>query len=233
MSTKRQIQTGGTYQLPPSGRGIAPDFTASPQEWQQTIIAAAEQVCPVRSLFGERVRGHVHDVVHGMHGWLHVAALSGSTRCVLAQVAALRQPGREARLSDGAVRAFQGVSPSLMHELCYTARLSPGASVHTISTEGWARLREAWQAWLECLHSGSFGASRDADTGRLSVIGSYSGTVEGGVQMGIATLFQQSQVCGNHLSGHPLRLSIPFIHPQDLKYAKDDYSLHGVSWLAK
>lgn len=123
--------------------------------------------------------------------WLHVAPLSAAN--AVCQVAAQRKS--EPKLLDGAVRAFQGVSPSLVHELCYTAHVSPSASVLEISTEGWALLWNAWKAWLERLQVGSFSTCRDADTGRLSVIGSYSGIVESGVQEGIATLFQQSQVC--------------------------------------
>ena len=45
MSSKRQIQTGGSYQLPPTAQGIVPDYYNSLAEWQQTITAAADQVC--------------------------------------------------------------------------------------------------------------------------------------------------------------------------------------------
>ena len=44
MSSKRQIQTGGTYQLPPRAQGIEPDYYSTLAEWQQVITAAADQV---------------------------------------------------------------------------------------------------------------------------------------------------------------------------------------------
>ena len=96
-------------------------------------------------------------------------------------------------MADGAVRAFQGVSPSLVHELCHAASISPTDSVHDISADGWSRLYDGWQDWLARLVSGNFAATQDAESGRLSVLGNYSDTVPGGVQVSIANLYSKSQ----------------------------------------
>ena len=45
MSSARQLQTGGTYQLPPKPQGIAPDLTETFDTWQQTVSQAAQMVC--------------------------------------------------------------------------------------------------------------------------------------------------------------------------------------------
>lgn len=91
------------------------------------------------------------------------------------------------------MRAFQGVSPSLMHELCHTASISPTDSVHDISPDSWSRLFASWQSWLTRIASGNFDATRDPESGRLSVLGSYSNSIADGVQVSIANLYQQSQ----------------------------------------
>ncbi len=44
MSSARQLQTGGTYQLPPQPQGIEPDLSESFDSWQQNITQAAQMV---------------------------------------------------------------------------------------------------------------------------------------------------------------------------------------------
>lgn len=44
MSSARQLQTGGQYQLPPKPQGIAPDLAESLDSWQQNISQAAQLV---------------------------------------------------------------------------------------------------------------------------------------------------------------------------------------------
>ena len=44
MSSARQLQTGGRYQLPPKPQGIAPDIAQSLHTWQQTVSQAAQMV---------------------------------------------------------------------------------------------------------------------------------------------------------------------------------------------
>lgn len=44
MSSARQLQTGGTYQLPPQPQGIEPDLSESFDSWQQNITQAAQML---------------------------------------------------------------------------------------------------------------------------------------------------------------------------------------------
>ncbi len=44
MSSARQLQTGGTYQLPPKPQGIEPDLSESFDSWQQNITQAAQML---------------------------------------------------------------------------------------------------------------------------------------------------------------------------------------------
>ena len=44
MSSARQLQTGGTYQLPPQPQGIQPDLSESFDSWQQNITQAAQML---------------------------------------------------------------------------------------------------------------------------------------------------------------------------------------------
>ena len=44
MSSARQLQTGGHYQLPPKPQGIPPDLTEPFDSWQNNISLAAQMV---------------------------------------------------------------------------------------------------------------------------------------------------------------------------------------------
>ena len=44
MSSARQLQTGGHYQLPPKPQGIPPELTESIDRWQNNISQAAQMV---------------------------------------------------------------------------------------------------------------------------------------------------------------------------------------------
>lgn len=44
MSSARQLQTGGTYQVPPKPQGLAPDLAELLDSWQQTVSQAAQMV---------------------------------------------------------------------------------------------------------------------------------------------------------------------------------------------
>ena len=44
MSSARQLQTGGRYQLPPKPQGIPPDLTEPFDSWQNNISQAAQMV---------------------------------------------------------------------------------------------------------------------------------------------------------------------------------------------
>lgn len=44
MSTARQLQTGGTYQLPPQASGIQPDKQEPFSDWQQNVTQGAQLI---------------------------------------------------------------------------------------------------------------------------------------------------------------------------------------------
>ena len=44
MSSARQLQTGGHYQLPPRPQGILPDLTEPVESWQNNVSQAAQMV---------------------------------------------------------------------------------------------------------------------------------------------------------------------------------------------
>ena len=69
-----------------------------------------------------------------------------------AQVAEQQRGGPS--LAAGCVRAFQGVSPSLVADLCGTAGVSASDSPAALSDGQWAALHGAWLAWLERVQSG-------------------------------------------------------------------------------
>lgn len=150
MSSLRQVQAGRQYQLPPPVNGVPP----SPQEpldtWRDNItraaaLAAAEQA----------------------------AAPSKKAAAAAAASSTVASAPRETVLA-GATRAYMGVSPALVEELCATASISPAASPDSLTPESWQALHAAWQAWLGRLHSGNFAPSSCPATGKFSVIDSYS-----------------------------------------------------------
>jgi hypothetical protein len=57
-------------------------------------------------------------------------------------------------LAAGCVRAFQGVSPSLVADLCAAVGVSPSDAPAALSGSQWAALHAAWLAWLERVQSG-------------------------------------------------------------------------------
>eukprot|EP00878_Enallax_costatus_P010306 GHUV01010756.1.p1 GENE.GHUV01010756.1~~GHUV01010756.1.p1 ORF type:complete len:558 (+),score=193.14 GHUV01010756.1:1099-2772(+) len=74
----------------------------------------------------------------------------------------------------GATRAYMGVSPSLVEELCKTAGVNPHSRPDSLRSQDWCELHGAWLAWLDRLHSGNFTACSCPSTGKFSVIGIYS-----------------------------------------------------------
>ena len=61
-----------------------------------------------------------------------------------------------------------------------------------LDNDQWARLYGAWRHWLESMQQGHFQPSLDPQTGRLSVIGSYSQQCEACVHAAVEDLFQSS-----------------------------------------
>ena len=93
-----------------------------------------------------------------------------------------------AGLSVAVAKAFQGVSPTLVAELCDRACVSATVPVEVIESQAWDRLYGAWLHWLQLLQEGGFTATQDGSTGRISFLGSYGEDVPGGVQTGLAML---------------------------------------------
>jgi hypothetical protein len=74
--------------------------------------------------------------------------------------------GGRPTVAGGCVRAYQGVSPALMEELCAAAGVDPGAHPQELTSAQWAALHGVWQGWLERVASGSFAATLDEAAGR-------------------------------------------------------------------
>jgi hypothetical protein len=143
MSSLRQVQQGRPYQLPPRAQGIAPSPDEPLAAWQDNITRAAA-----------------------------LAAAPPPHHQQQQQQQRQSEPKPQTLLS-GATRAYLGVSPALVEELCLTAGVQPTAEPSTLSTESWAALFSAWQAWLVKLQSSSFNPSSCSSRRRFSVLGGY------------------------------------------------------------
>ncbi|EFJ52975.1 hypothetical protein VOLCADRAFT_78603 [Volvox carteri f. nagariensis] len=76
------------------------------------------------------------------------------------------------RLVDGFIRAFHGVSPALVEEVCGAAGVTPEVRPSTLTQAQWEALYGQWMTWQERLRSGEFTATSDPSSGRYSVFGS-------------------------------------------------------------
>lgn len=160
MSSLRQVQQGRPYHLPPAVNGIPPSADEPLSSWQQNIIQAAALAAAERAAAGARK----HAAQAGQSGAAPSQQPAGS--------------GASSSTSEtvlaGATRAYMGVSPSLVEELCQVAGVSPTASPDSLSSQEWADFHIAWLAWLDRLHSGNFTASSCSSSGKFSVLGTYS-----------------------------------------------------------
>ena len=82
-----------------------------------------------------------------------------------------RAPDMRPTLAAGCLRAFRGVSPSLVQQLCSLASIPAEADPAALTGEQWAALHAQWQRWLERVASGSFGACRVPGSTAYSVLG--------------------------------------------------------------
>ncbi|KAF8058048.1 rqcH [Scenedesmus sp. PABB004] len=71
----------------------------------------------------------------------------------------------------GATRAYMGVSPALVQELCAAAGVDAAAAPGDLGDAGWAALHGTWLAWLAALEGGAFAPSACPATGRFTVLG--------------------------------------------------------------
>jgi hypothetical protein len=143
-SSLRQVQQGRPYALPPVTSGVAPDAGEPLGAWRANVERAA-----LLAAAPPQARG-------GDDGGSTKKGGRGGA------AAAPRRPG----VAAGAVRAYQGVSPSLMEELCGAAGVDPAADPRELPDAQWGALHSAWQGWLERVESGSFAATLDEAGGR-------------------------------------------------------------------
>lgn len=148
MSSLRQVQQGRVYQLPPRVGGIAPSAEEPLEAWQDNITRAAA----LSAAAAAQRQGH-------------------SSSSAGLQAAAAQRP---ATLLAGATRAYMGVSPALVEELCCMAGgLAPATDPSSLSPQDWAALHGAWRAWILRLQEGSFAPSTCPARQRFSVLGAY------------------------------------------------------------
>lgn len=148
MSSLRQVQQGQPYQLPPSVNGIPPSSDELLMTWQQNITKAAALAAAERAAAASK-RQHSN------------SASSSSTNS-------------HGSISAGATRAYMGVSPSLVEELCQIASINPQSSPDSLTSQDWCELHSAWLIWLDRLHSGNFTACSCPSTKKFSVLGTYN-----------------------------------------------------------
>jgi len=150
MSSLRQVQAGRTYQLPPRPQGIAPHPSEPLATWQDNITrAAALTAAPA---------------AHHQQTPPPAAAAAGVHR---------GSSSKPQTLLSGATRAYLGVSPALVEELCFTAGVLPSAEPCSLSPEAWLQLHQAWQSWLSKLEQKDFIPCSCSSSNRFSVLGSY------------------------------------------------------------
>ena len=65
---------------------------------------------------------------------------------------------------------MQGVSPSLVSEICALAKVDPDIPTTQLQLSEWERLHKKWRDWLLTVSSGSFAPYVQPETGRVSVI---------------------------------------------------------------
>ena len=74
MSSARQLQIGGTYQLPPKPQGIEPDLNEAFATWQQNVTQAAQMLAQK----GKTAPSVAGGLVRAYQVWQHFV------RCVMA-----------------------------------------------------------------------------------------------------------------------------------------------------
>lgn len=143
-----------------------------------SIVAAGHQVGGKQSSLRQVQVGGAYELPPpgpGLDPDVH--SLVADWQQVVVQQAA--QPGKQpGSLSAALVRAFRGVSPALVRELCSAAGVAENAAPGSLTGEQWGALWQQWQHWLERVCSGSFAACCCPNTGRMSVLGIYSQPVE-------------------------------------------------------
>ncbi|GIL89674.1 hypothetical protein Vretimale_16652 [Volvox reticuliferus] len=150
MSSYRQIQVGRTYSFPPQLYGVPPTAATSMEQWRDTLIGAA-RLAAASEVARQQQR---------------------QQRKMNASEKPLPLLAVGERLAEGFIRAFHGVSPALVDELCGAAGVEPDASPDSMTPSQWEVLYGQWITWQERLRSGKFAATSNPATGKYSVFGS-------------------------------------------------------------
>lgn len=164
MSSLRQVQQGRAYQLPPRAQGIAPNPDEILDSWRDNVTRAAELPA---SASGPTQQHHQQQ----QQPSTDAAAAGAAERSGSSNGSTHTKPQT---LLSGATRAYLGVSPALVEELCLTAGVLPSAEPSSLSPETWQRLFGAWQGWLTRLGSKDFIPCSCSSSNRFSVLGTYA-----------------------------------------------------------
>lgn len=200
MSSLRQLQTGRPYTFPPVTQGVPPDSATGAGEWRGVVTRAAALVGAARggggngggkSGGGSRSGGssgaaagppsagpqqeegggapaavRPPAVAAGAHG-----AAGAAVAPVAAAAVAPEAVAAGVGVGEGAVRAFMGVSPSLMSDLCEAAGVDPSTPATALSDAQWGSLYQQWEGWLSRVQAGPWDACCDTGLMRYSVLG--------------------------------------------------------------
>lgn len=165
MSSHRQVQVGRTYSLPPQLFGVPPNATSSSlEQWRDAVVGAAALAAAAAAQHQAAKRRRTATAEPSP---LQQHEQRGEGDVMLpANDSGEGADGAGGRLLDGFIRAFHGVSPALVAELCSTVGVTPESSPIGLSVAQWEALYGRWMEWMERLHSGDFAATSDPETGR-------------------------------------------------------------------
>ncbi|KAG2489798.1 hypothetical protein HYH03_011747 [Edaphochlamys debaryana] len=180
MSSLRQVQTGRPYALPPQLTGVPPTAVNSLDAFRDTLTRAAQlAAAAAAAVAAERAAAAAAGGSKQQRRAAAAAAAAAAPPAAAADDAAASTSTASAtagvtagRLVDGFVRAFHGVSPALVEELCAAAGVDQRSNPGALDERQWAELYDRWLTWQQRLAAGDFAACSDPATGRFSVFGS-------------------------------------------------------------
>jgi len=162
MSSLRQVQQGRPYQPPPAVNGLPPDPQEPLSTWQHNVTRAAALAAAERAAATAPAKQRRSQPA---------APESSSTSRAVS--AAAVQAASSTTILAGMTRAYMGVSPALVEQLCIATGIAADSSPDSLSPEDWQQLHQAWLGWLDKLHSKNFTPSSCPITGKYSVLGAY------------------------------------------------------------
>ena len=98
---------------------------------------------------------------------------------------------------NGLVCMRQGIGPGLAAELCEAADVDWELLPRELEDAEWEALFEQWCAWLKTLALGRFQPARDPTSGRISVLGAGSQSLDS-VHALVNGALRSSQVLGRY-----------------------------------